>query len=336
MHEKKKIKEKETGNMGKRVVLSFVLLFLFILSIKVGKACLLGVIVAISILVFSEFLKVLLGIKSRDGVPVLGEFISEKQHLVPVGFFWTCFVCLSLQKISDQVVLEHVPYRVTRCIPYLHLVWISWFILLLKGGMYRRKFFHVSLSIVWSLMIAQCTAAAINNLSRGVFYFVYPCSLVFVNDTAAYVVGKLVGQTPLSILSPKKTVEGFLGGGLLTFGASIPLAYLIRFIVGKEIELSFFQLHFLSLISAAIGPLGGLLASGYKRAFGVKHFSTLIPGHGGIMDRVDCQLVMQVFTNVYLSHLKRIKTIDHFQFEIEQKLSKPEKVSLILCLLENL
>ncbi|KYM92855.1 Phosphatidate cytidylyltransferase, photoreceptor-specific [Atta colombica] len=64
-----------------------------------------------------------------------------------------------------------------------------------------------------------------------------------------------------------------------------------------------FILHSLSLsiFSSVIGPFGGFFASGFKRAFKIKDFGDIIPGHGGIMDRFDCQYLMATFVNVYIS-----------------------------------
>jgi len=65
-----------------------------------------------------------------------------------------------------------------------------------------------------------------------------------------------------------------------------------------------FQLHsvVLAFFAAAIAPFGGFFASGFKRALNVKDFGDSIPGHGGMTDRMDCQLVMGVFSYVYLHH----------------------------------
>ncbi len=65
------------------------------------------------------------------------------------------------------------------------------------------------------------------------------------------------------------------------------------------------QLHacVMGLFAAFIAPFGGFLASGFKRAFHIKDFSSLIPGHGGFTDRFDCQLLMGLFAYVYLKHV---------------------------------
>ena len=63
-----------------------------------------------------------------------------------------------------------------------------------------------------------------------------------------------------------------------------------------------FLLHafFMSIFASVIGPFGGFFASGFKRAFKIKDFGDIIPGHGGIMDRFDCQFLMATFVNVYI------------------------------------
>ena len=60
-----------------------------------------------------------------------------------------------------------------------------------------------------------------------------------------------------------------------------------------------------SLFSSLIGPFGGFLASGLKRACRQKNFGSLIPGHGGVLDRCDCMFLMAVFSYVYLETLKQ-------------------------------
>lgn len=56
----------------------------------------------------------------------------------------------------------------------------------------------------------------------------------------------------------------------------------------------------LALFVSLVGPFGGFFASGFKRAFKIKDFGDVIPGHGGLMDRFDCQLLMGTFVNVYI------------------------------------
>lgn len=65
----------------------------------------------------------------------------------------------------------------------------------------------------------------------------------------------------------------------------------------------------LGLFAASIAPFGGFFASGAKRAFGIKDFGQILPGHGGVTDRVDCQLMMAVFTYVYLINFVKVSFV---------------------------
>merc|ERR1712223_1264210 len=70
----------------------------------------------------------------------------------------------------------------------------------------------------------------------------------------------------------------------------------------ETVSLYPFLLHafFMSIFASVIGPFGGFFASGFKRAFKIKDFGDIIPGHGGIMDRFDCQFLMATFVNAYI------------------------------------
>ncbi|XP_033981887.1 phosphatidate cytidylyltransferase 2-like isoform X1 [Trematomus bernacchii] len=59
------------------------------------------------------------------------------------------------------------------------------------------------------------------------------------------------------------------------------------------------------LLASIMGPFGGFFASGFKRAFKIKEFANTIPGHGGIMDRFDCQYLMATFVNIYIASFIR-------------------------------
>lgn len=110
-------------------------------------------------------------------------------------------------------------------------------------------------------------------------------AITWIQDSAAYFVGRSLGRTRMApILSPKKTWEGFAGGliaSLLTALAAVPLLGL---------PISYLSAALIGLASGIAGPLGDLGESLIKRQVGVKDSGAMIPGHGGILDRMDSLL----------------------------------------------
>ncbi|MES1220027.1 MAG: phosphatidate cytidylyltransferase [Bacteroidota bacterium] len=124
----------------------------------------------------------------------------------------------------------------------------------------------------------------------------YPCILIFsiwINDTMAYIVGSLIGKTPLSKISPKKTWEGTIGGAIL---AVITMAFLGPLLVGGNTK----DVAIIAAIAAIAGTFGDLLESKLKRMAGVKDSGHIMPGHGGFLDRFDSLLVAIPFVWLYV------------------------------------
>ena len=138
------------------------------------------------------------------------------------------------------------------------------------------------------------------NLSgQKTFSPIIPCTIVFsiwINDTSAYLVGSLIGKTPLSIVSPKKTWEGTIGGIILC-------TLLIPLIANSFKEASFLhwqQWSAIAFICGIFGTLGDLLDSKLKRSAQIKDSGTFMPGHGGFLDRFDSFMIAVQFVYVYI------------------------------------
>lgn len=121
---------------------------------------------------------------------------------------------------------------------------------------------------------------------------------MWVNDTMAYMVGSFIGKTPLSPISPKKTWEGTIGGILLSSTIVGLAAYVFDewFVFGKPL---FFWIGLVS-VAAIAGTFGDLLESKLKRLAGVKDSGSIMPGHGGFLDRFDSLLFAVPFVWLYI------------------------------------
>ncbi|MET0759529.1 MAG: phosphatidate cytidylyltransferase [Flavobacterium sp.] len=108
--------------------------------------------------------------------------------------------------------------------------------------------------------------------------------LIWTNDTFAYIVGKSIGKRKLfERISPKKTIEGFIGGVIFAVIAS----YIISKYYIEVKEGATFIWIVIALIVGVFGTIGDLIESKFKRVAGVKDSGIIMPGHGGILDRFD-------------------------------------------------
>jgi len=116
---------------------------------------------------------------------------------------------------------------------------------------------------------------------------------IWINDTMAYLVGSFIGKTPFSKVSPKKTWEGTAGGAVL---AVVVVSLLSKLVLGTDILLVMFMV----LIAVVFGTMGDLLESWLKRKANVKDSGSIMPGHGGFLDRFDSLLIATPFVWLYV------------------------------------
>lgn len=119
--------------------------------------------------------------------------------------------------------------------------------------------------------------------------------ILWLNDTGAYFTGSLIGKHKLfERISPKKTWEGSIGGAVLAIGT----AYLASILFPQFPAWKWIGIGILTVI---FGTLGDLVESALKRSLNIKDSGTILPGHGGILDRFDAVLVSVPFVFVFLS-----------------------------------
>ena len=115
---------------------------------------------------------------------------------------------------------------------------------------------------------------------------------IWINDTMAYIIGSLIGKTPLSKISPKKTWEGTIGGVILSVFAAGLVAWCIN------VDIALFSIT--AALSAIAGTFGDLFESKLKRMAGVKDSGAFMPGHGGFLDRFDSLLLATPIVWLYI------------------------------------
>jgi phosphatidate cytidylyltransferase len=236
-----------------------------------------------------------------------------------------------LSFISDPTPFADYHYFVCYC---LGAVLVLAFVLHLNPSNMEYSY-HRLIPVVFGTVAVIIPAVLYGMLGDvSVFWFYTAASMIVQNDSAAYFCGRNWGKHRLIALSPSKTVEGFVGALLWNIFAgyfqpllfahwpfsycsgvkpfdfrmkcSVPYYWVkTDFVVFGKVLWQHYpvQLHslVLGLFAGLIAPFGGFLASGLKRCCNLKDFGNIIPGHGGILDRMDCELVMGSFAILYLN-----------------------------------
>jgi len=152
----------------------------------------------------------------------------------------------------------------------------------------------VYISLPWGLMIQIWSKGLIYDTDYGFIPVMITIVSIWINDSTAYLAGSLIGKTPFSKISPKKTWEGTIGGAVL---AIIVVTLLSRPILHTD----YLFAALLVLIVVVFGTIGDLLESWLKRKAGVKDTGSIMPGHGGFLDRFDSLLLATPFVWIYIA-----------------------------------
>lgn len=250
--------------MKTRILSALVLLVIFIPLLVIGKTPYAIFMTLLAIMGLYELIKVR---ESKKEFPFLIKVIA---------YLLTIFFCLS--NYQSNVLTYMMDYRV-----------ISFFIFAFLLPMVfindsKRYNLNDALFITGSVLFIGLSFNLLILIRNYDFYYtVYLFLITTMTDTFALVTGRYIGSTPLAKkISPKKTVEGFIGG--LVMGTFISVMFYYSVI---DSQVSLFNLIGVTVILSCLGQLGDLVFSSIKRYYDKKDFSHLIPGHGGVLDRLD-------------------------------------------------
>jgi phosphatidate cytidylyltransferase len=174
------------------------------------------------------------------------------------------------------------------------------FLLLLKTHEHLRVE-QVAISVMCSLLIPFSLTTLVyqrdsHGATLGIFYVLISLGSAWLSDTGAYFAGRAFGRRKLAPqISPKKTVEGAIGGAVFAAFTMLFVAWLYALMVsyvGYAMDVFYLRLLCMMPALTAVSILGDLSASVIKRQFGVKDYGSIMPGHGGVMDRFDSALTV--------------------------------------------
>ena len=340
--------ENKLKKLLKRLIFGTMLLWTQIGIIAAGHLPVLVEVQLIQIAMFRELVNVRYSKRIHKDVPLF--------RTTQWGWFYACMLYSYGKSFStDQRLYSLVKSPTAQALlPYAEAVSMLAYSLLLVTSVLALRAGHYRYQVgqlAWTIAIIVITVAQVNsfidNIFNGLFWYMFPVSLVICNDSMAYFCGmafgkKFIKARFLGALSPNKTWEGFIGGGFFTLIWAFTFPLLLScfdplicpaddLALGKsfslrcdtpavfqwrtfdapalgwagisQITLLPIQLHalVLGLFASVVAPFGGFFASGIKRAYKMDDFASLIPGHGGVFDRVDCQLIMGLATQIYFT-----------------------------------
>lgn len=229
-----------------------------------------------NILLFSTLLISLIGMFELYRV-----FQIEKTSLAIVSYLVTgLFYCnLAFHWVTDPFVFV------------MGLLILLMFIYVFTYPRYETKHIMAAFFGMFYVGVMLSYIYQIRMLGNGVYLAVLVFICSWGCDTFAYCVGMLIGKHKMSpLLSPKKSIEGAVGG---VFGAALlTLGYALLFQSKMGIQLyGIIILSVIAAIAGLISMVGDLCASAIKRNYDIKDYGKLIPGHGGIMDRFDSVMI---------------------------------------------
>ncbi len=175
-----------------------------------------------------------------------------------------------------------------RAVVLLLMAVIFFLAIRLYGTPGEIRFEHVAVCLFGGTVIPLFLSALVQlkGFDNGQFYVLLPVICAFTTDIGAYFAGVFLGKhRGITQVSPNKSLEGYVGG--ILSGCLFMLVYglLVRRFAGIAVELPMMALY--GLLGSAITELGDLSFSLIKRQYGVKDYGTLLPGHGGMLDRFD-------------------------------------------------
>jgi phosphatidate cytidylyltransferase len=230
------------------------------------------------------------------GLIVLLSILGYREYIQMNGytkFKWTnAFGLIVLLYITIPWELVGVSFPISSTA----VIWLAMFVLLFitvasKNMITIDQVSVILLGVVY-IAIGFYYMIAARLAEHGLFWTILVFVCIWASDSGAYFVGSKLGKHPLwPQISPKKSIEGAIGGVVISMIVALGFALYAPELLGlgKALVLGF--------VIAVVGQVGDLIQSAYKRVKGIKDTGRLLPGHGGVLDRMDSWLI--VFPFIY-------------------------------------
>ncbi len=224
-------------------------------------------------------------------------FVSTMEMMRCIGcikqysFSVPAAVISALFPIGARYISDKVNFLMLACtVLYVFLIYI-FFTSVLSRGKIKISDTALRYSAVLYVNIGYTSISLLRELDGGEYLYFLVFVAACVTDIFAYFTGRLFGRHKLiEEVSPKKTVEGAIGGLVFCSLAFVGYGYLISYLVNAQPN--YIMLAIVGVGVSVISQLGDLVASLIKREFGIKDFGKILPGHGGFLDRFDSAIAI--------------------------------------------
>ena len=264
---KKRLPGNDYSELVLRIRTWWAIVAIFAFAILMGRIAAIILLAFVSFLAFKEYIS-MIPIRRSDRHVVFWAYLS-----IPLQYYWIC-------KGWYWLFIAFIPVLVFLLLPFCMAV-----IGETKGYLHATGTLHWGLMItVFALSHAACLLALQTGTGRpagGEGMLLYLVFLTQFNDISQYFWGKLLGRHKvIPLVSPNKTYEGLLGGVITTLLLAFPLAQVLTPLTPIEAVIA-------GLIIGIGGFIGDINISAIKRDLGIRESGRLLPGHGGVLDRVD-------------------------------------------------
>ena len=206
--------------------------------------------------------------------------------LLPIVYFFTVPKNAPREEVYGYI----VPLFLAVAVYILYLAAVAVF----SGGKLQFSRHALTIASITYITFAFNALAMLRYMPFGSYIYLMVFIGAWTCDTFAYFTGRLFGRHKLApTLSPKKTIEGSIGGMLFTVGGFALYGFIIESVT-DNIVANYLALCLIGLALSVVSQIGDLFASLIKREYGVKDYSRMLPGHGGVMDRFDSILAVSI------------------------------------------
>ena len=177
---------------------------------------------------------------------------------------------------------------------FIGMIFIYFFIVLIEWYNLEKRNIYFLAGVLFSIFSFYTVYQFRNSFANDYAYFFLLINICVSTDIGGYIFGKIIKGPKLTKISPNKTIAGLIGSFIFAIFSTIILFH-TNFIYFNPKILTFDNLIFIILISA-ISQLGDILISSFKRNSKIKNTGNLIPGHGGLLDRIDGMIFVFPFS----------------------------------------